>query len=348
MCYSKFEGWKVDVLFTVRFVKGWIYSISPWSVKSSSPSLASIFDVSSCLLKSILCKNRFTLLATSSISLSLAALPFLGEPLGLREVGERQALEDLFPVLQLPLRVPGKLPVVSASPAILDVSAATSDPPALIGGNDCLLGWLSGGSRNWEVGLSGRVGLIKERSVKPTSEVPSEEILLLVAAGECLSMSDRLRGDIVADNKTCGVLYRRGNRGLNFLAPSLADDAPGRHNRFLIRFSASASSFWIFFFSRSMSLPIESLWKSMESSWILSFLSAIEFINIVLSAYSVLWYAMVFCGVTVKSTLLCNRAKRWSPRLVSCRDDNYANSLQFMQGNLFWSVHLPKNKLFFR
>ena len=293
MRYSKLEGWKVDAFFTVRSLKGRIYSVSPsFSQGKSSSSLVSMLeDVSSCLLNSILCKNRLTLLATSSSSLSLATLPFLGDALGLSEVGERDVREDLLPVVQLPLRVPGR-PPASASPASLLVSAATRDPPAPIGGKDCLLGWLSGGSKN-AVGLSGRVGLIDVRSVKSTSVVPSEEILLLTAAGERLSTSDEFRGDAEADNKTCGVLYRRGNRGLSFLPPSFGDDASGRLNRFFIMFSASASSFWIFFFSRSISLPIDSLWKSMESSWIFSFLSAIEFMNIVLSAYSVLWYAMV-------------------------------------------------------
>jgi len=169
----------------------------------------------------------------------LAALPFRGDPRGLEELGDRQLRGDLFPVV-LPLRVDGEL---ALSPS-LAASIATSDPPALIGGKDCLRGWLSGGIRNCEVGLRGRVGLINVRSLIPTSEVPSEEILRLLAAGERLSMSDRSREDgIVADNKTCGVLYRRGKRGLNFFAPSLGDEESGKHNRFLIWFSASASSF---------------------------------------------------------------------------------------------------------
>ena len=254
--YSKFEGWKIDALFTVLSVKGWINSLSPSSVKSSSSSsFASIFGVSSCLPKSSLCKNRFTLLATSSSSPSLAALPFRGDPRGLEELGDRQPRGDLLPAV-LPLRVDGEL---ALSPS-LAASTATSDPPALIGGRDCLRGWFNGGRRNCEVGLSGRVGLINDRSLIPTSEVPSEEILRLLAAGERLSMSDRSREDIVADSKTCGVLYRRGKRGLNFFAPSLRDEASGKHNRFLMWFSVSASSFWIFFFSRSISLPIESRW----------------------------------------------------------------------------------------
>ena len=290
--YSKFDGWKIDALFTVPSVKGWINSSSPSLIKlSSSASLASKLEVSSCLPKSILCKNRSTLHATSSISPSFAALPFLGEPRGLNEFGDKQPRGDLFPV---------QLPLLTFNPSFVG-SAATSDPPAPIGGRDCLRGWLSGGRRNWEVGLSGRVGLINARSLKlPTSVFPSEDILRLFAAGERLSTSVRLRGDVVADNNTCGVLYRLGKRGLSLFAPSLVDAESGKDNRLLMLFSTSASSFLIFFFSRSISLPIESLWKSMESSWILSFLSAIEFINIVLSAYSVRWYAILVL-LTVKS-----------------------------------------------
>ena len=248
-------------------------------------------EVSSCLLKSIRCKNLSTLLATSSSSPSLTRLPFLGDPRGLNALGDRLPRGALLPE-QLPLRA-------------FKPSAPTSDPPVFMGGKDCLRGWLSGGSRNWEEGLNGRVGLISARSFKQeTSVFPSEDTLRLFAAGERLSTSDRLREDVsVADSNTCGVLYLRGNRGLSFLAPSVGDVGSGKDNRLFMLVSTPASSFWSFFFSRSISLPMVPLWKSMESSWILSFLSAIEFINIVLSAYSVLWYAILLL-LTVKSILL--------------------------------------------
>ena len=253
----------------------------------------------------------------------MTALPLLGEPRGLDEFGVRQPRGDLLS-LQLPLR---------ALELSLVRSAATSDPPALIGGNDCLRGWLNGGSKNCEVGLKGRVGLSAARSLSnPTSVFPSEEILRLLAAGDSLSLSDKLREEVEVDNKTCGVLYLRGKRGLSLLVPS--PNESGADNRVFILFSTSASSFWSFFFSRSISFPIESLWKFIESSCILSFLSAIEFMNIVLSAYSVLWYAMFLCCYFLTVKVLHPRynflfAKRYfflgCLQGMMCRDDNYAN-----------------------